>query len=164
MKNKILGLGFLTILITQSCTSSLPLVLDENIGRPLTISVISPPDSINVKGEIVLVKYTWNYNKSKFEKSQNAVGEIKYTFSSGKFGGGRHLYDWERKYALKEPEGYIQYNATSSTKSVHDNWNYVYGKGRLMFSVRCSYKDKDGNKHWGFVSNYLEIPVIFTQF
>lgn len=161
MKYIVVGLGFLIILITQSCTSSLPLVLDENIGRPLTLSVISPPDSINMEGEEILINYTWNGNKSDFVKSQSAVGEIKYTFISGKFGGGRHLYDWGRKYYFQKTGGVIGYNATSSTDATG---GYVYGKGRLMFRVSCSYKDKDGNKHSGTVSNYLEIPVIFTQY
>jgi len=161
MKKIVVGLGFLIILITLSCTSSLPLVLDENIGKPLTLSVISPPDSIGIKVTKLWINYTWNGNKSKFEKSQNAIGEIKYTFSSGKFVGSRHFHDRERKYPFMESGRAVEYNVTSSTNGTE---GYFNGMGRLIFSVRCSYKDKDGYKHWGWVSNYLEIPVTFTQF
>ena len=158
MKMLVVGLGFLIIIITQSCTM-LPLVLDENIGRPLTLSIISPPDSININGTDILINYTWNGNKSKFEKSQNAVGEIEYTFFSGKFASGIHSDDWKSKYPFIEPEGVLGYVASSS---INDTGGYVIGNGSVMFRVSCSYKDKDGNKHWGYVSNYLEIPVIFT--
>ena len=160
MKKIVVGLGFLIIIITQSCTS-LPLVLDENIGRPLILSIISPPDSININGTDILINYTWNGNKSKFEKSQNADGEIKYTFSAGKSARGINQYDWSSEYPFKESEGVIGYVASSLT---NDTGGYVIGNGSLMFRVSCSYKDKDGNKHWGYVSNYLEIPVIFTYF
>ena len=155
MKKLVVGLGFL-IIIAQSCTS---LVLDENIGRPLTLSIISPPDYINNKGTDILINYTWNGNKSKFEKGQNAVGEINYTFTAGKSVRSIHSYDWSGKYPFKESEGVIVYVASSLT---NDTGGYVIGDGSLMFRVSCSYKDKDGNKHWGYVSNYLEIPVIFT--
>ena len=158
MKKIVVGLGFLIIIITQSCTS-LPLVLDENIGRPLILSIISPPDSININGTDILINYTWNGNKSKFEKSQNAVGEIKYTFSAGKSVRDIHSYDLEIKYLFKGPEGVLGYVASSSTS---DTGEHVIGNGSVKFRVSCSYKDNDGKEHWGYVSNYLEIPVVFT--
>jgi hypothetical protein len=158
MKNIVVGFGFLIIIITQSCTT-LPMVFDENIGRPITLSIISPPDSININGTDILINYTWNGNKSKFENSQNADGEIKYTFSAGKSASGINQYDWSSEYPFKESEEVIGYVASSLT---NDTGEYVIGNGSLMFRVSCSYKDKDGNKHWGYVSNYLEIPVIFT--
>ena len=135
--------------------------MDGNIERPLTLRIVSPPDSVSGKGTEILINYTWNGNKSKFEKSQNADGEIKYTFSAGKSARGINQYDWSSEYPFKESEEIIGYVASSLT---NDTGGYVIGNGSLMFRVSCSYKDKDGNKHWGWVSNYLEIPVTFTQF
>ena len=166
MKNIVVGLGLVIILFTLSCTSSLPLVRDENVGdSPLTISVVSPPDSVNLAGVEVLINYTWNGKKSEFEQRQNAVGGITYVLFHGKFAGGIHASGggFERPVDLQET-GIIKHHATSDM-----GWDTLYeeltaiGGGRLMFGVSCSYKDKDGNKHEGSVSNFLEVPVIFAR-
>ena len=162
MKNIIIGVGIFIIIITLSCTSSLPLVLDENIGRPLTLSVISSPDSIGSKSVEVLIKYAWNGNKSKFEQKQGAVGRIEYSFIPGKFDEKKHCTDGEYRYDDLSETGVIKYNATNSLSSSYDR-GCAIGQGGLIFTITCSYKDEDSNKHKGTVSNILEIPVIFTK-
>lgn len=162
MKNIVISVGIFIIIITLSCTSSLPLVLDENIGRPLTLSVISSPDSIGSKSVEVLIKYSWNGNKSKFEQKQGAVGGIEYSFISGKFDGKKHYTDREDPYDDLSETGVIKYNTTNSFSSSYDRGRAI-GQGGLMFIITCSYKDKNSNKHKGTVSNNLEIPVIFTK-
>lgn len=158
----IVGLGFI-IIIAQSCTS-LPLVLEKNNEKPLTLSITSPahpPYIINNEGTDILIHYAWNGTKSKFEKSELADGKITYKFSVGKSLKSIDSFDWSVECPLKESEGVIGYVATSLTDDVG---GYVTGDGSLIFRVSCSYKDKDGNNHVGYVSNYLEIPVKFTYF
>lgn len=159
MKNKIVGIGFFTIIFTLSCTSSLPLILDENIGSPpLTLSVVSIPESISSEGTEILINYTWNGNKSKFEEKQDAVGGITYCVIDGKFRDGRPISEGRTNYGdLNEP-GLFKYFPASPLDE-----GYVTGEGTLIYSVECLYKDKDGNNHKGIVSNYLEIHVVFTK-
>jgi hypothetical protein len=157
MKKIVVGIGFLIILIILSCATRLPLIIDENIGKPIVISVNSSPDSEHYYNRAeISINYTWNGNKSKFENSQNAVGDITYTFMSGKFVGGSSSYDYGEKMEMQE-SGIITYYATSSI----DEKSFVTGKGSLIFFITCSYKDKNGSDYGGPVSNSLEIPVSF---
>lgn len=158
MKNIVSGLELFIMIITLSCTSSLPLVLDENIGRPLTLSFVSSPDSISSEGTEILINYTWNGNKSEFEERQDAVGGITYRVINREFREGKHISEGQINYGNLYEPGLFKYFPTSSLDE-----GYVTGRGKLMYSVECLYKDKDGNNHNGTVSNYLEIHVIFTK-
>ena len=167
MKNMVVGLGLVIILFTLSCTSSLPIVRDEDTeSDPLTLSVVSPPDSVNLAGVEVLINYAWNGKKSEFEQRQNAVGGITYLLYQRKFGGGVHNIAWgyDRSIDLQET-GIIKYHATSDMGWGQSTGqpSIAIGGGRLMFLVHCEYQDKDGNEHKGAVSNYLEVPVIFAE-
>jgi len=158
MKNIVVGLGLLIILFTVSCTSSLPIVRDENAGSlPLILSLGTPLDSITREGVEISINYTWNGKKSEFEQRQNAVGGITYTVHWGKFAEA-HDFDWPRKTHLKETGVFIFFE----TSKFENLKYYVTGKGRVFLTVNCSYQDKDGNEHKGTVGQ-INIPVIFTN-
>jgi len=161
MKGTVAGLGLATILLTMSCTSTLPIVENDNTGStPLTLSVVSLPDPIDLEGVEVSINYAWNSNKSEFEQRQNAVGGIAYSIHVRKFGGGTDpLESRESRQIDLQETGTIKYHATSSMGQGYS----TLGEGRLMVLVYCEYQDKDGRKHAGEVSNYLRVPVVFVR-
>ena len=156
MKAKITILFILTLIFTLSCTASLPLVLDENNAKPLNVWVDNPPNIVGNKAEKIVLKYDWNGKKSEFEKMQNAVGEITYKIQGGKFAAGRHNYGASIKYDLEE-KGEFKFYFSSNVEEGN-----ATGTGRLMLNLTCSYKDKDGNKHKGWLGG-VTLNVTFKK-
>lgn len=70
--NKQIGIISLIILITISCTASLPLILGENNTKPLKVWVDNPPKIVGNKAEEIVLKYDWGNKKSEFEEMQQA--------------------------------------------------------------------------------------------
>ncbi|MEE9189804.1 MAG: hypothetical protein V3U16_03440 [Candidatus Neomarinimicrobiota bacterium] len=151
---------FVIILYIISCGQTLSLVFEEGVTQPpIIISVAEPPDSVTTKGTQVKIDYDWNRSRQAFELRQNASESIKYTITPGMFGGGKHEYDWAQKISNMGDHGRITFFVVNKFGD-----GYAYGKGRLMYHIHCTYKDQNGNKHSGAVSNYLVLPVIFSQY
>ncbi|UCG26977.1 MAG: hypothetical protein JSV24_08350 [Bacteroidales bacterium] len=151
------------ILVCFSCAPALPLIVEEGSDTPLiTISVANPPDTISTEGLSIKLDYTWNSPRQVFEELQKAVGGIKYSVTNGKFGGGRHDYGWPVVLDRLEDSGSLNFFAVNKFGSGSEE-GYASGNGRLMYGISCTYKDREGKKHRGAVSNYLEIPVVFVK-
>ncbi len=154
MKTKFTILTVIILIFTISCTASLPLILDENNTKPLKVWVDNPPKIVGKKGEEIVLKYDWSGKKSEFEDMQNAAGEITYKITGGKFAAGRHNFGAATKYKLEE-KGEFKFYFSSNVEGGN-----ATGGGRLMLSLFCSYKDKDGNKHRGSLGG-VSLDVTF---
>lgn len=138
----------------QSCIETLPLVLPEGNVKPIRVWVDNPPKVVGNKAVEVVLKYDWGGEKSEFEEMQNPDGEIIYTITGGKFAAGRHHFGRAVEYKLEE-KGEFSFYFSSNVEGGN-----ATGGGRLMLSMVCKYKDKDGNKHRGGLGG-VSIDVTF---